>query len=85
MFFLLLSCDGVIFDTRLMLLGYSRLETLENIMNSERPYSGLNFELACPQRNANWRGKWYFRWGRRAKVNDLKSEVIFCMLFARDQ
>jgi hypothetical protein len=38
-----------------------------------------------PQRNANWRGKCDFRWGRRAKVNDLKSEVNFCMLFARDQ
>ena len=43
--FLLLSCDGFIFDTRLMVLGYPRLETLENVMNSERPYSGVNFEL----------------------------------------
>ena len=35
MVFLLLFCDGFIFDTRLMLFGYSQLETVENIMNSE--------------------------------------------------
>ena len=45
MVFLLLFCDGFIFVTRLLLLGYSRLETVENIMNSERLYSGVNFEL----------------------------------------
>ena len=28
-----------------MLFGYSQPETLENVMNSERPYSGVNFEL----------------------------------------
>ena len=45
MVFLLLFCDGFIFDTRLMLFGVHTLETVENIMNSERPYSGVNFEL----------------------------------------
>ena len=45
MVFLLLFCDGFLFDTRLMLFGVHTLETVENIMNSERPYSGVNFEL----------------------------------------
>ena len=45
MVFLLLFCDGFIFDTRLMLFGYPQPETVENIMNSERLYSGVNFEL----------------------------------------
>ena len=43
--FLLLFCDGFIFDVRLMLFREHTLETVENIMNSERPYSGVNFEL----------------------------------------
>ena len=45
MVFWLLFCDGFIFDTRLMLFREHTLETVENIMNSERPYSGVNFEL----------------------------------------
>ena len=42
---LLLVWDGFIFVTRLMLFGYSQPETVENVMNSERLYSGVNFEL----------------------------------------
>ena len=83
----LLFCDGFIFDTRLMLFGVHTLETVENITNSERPYSGVNFELQLlshvpsemqiGEANA-------FRWGRRAKVIHVKSEVTFCMLFATE-
>jgi hypothetical protein len=43
--FLLLFCDGFIFVTRLMVFREHTLETVENITNSERPYSGVNFEL----------------------------------------
>ena len=45
MVFWLLFCDGFIFVTRLMVFREHTLETLENVMNSERPYSGVNFEL----------------------------------------
>ena len=46
MVFLLLFCDGFIFVTRLMLFREHTLETLENVMVSERRYSGVNFELS---------------------------------------
>ena len=45
MVFLLLFCDGFIFDTLLMLFREHTLQTLEHIMNSERRYSGVNFEF----------------------------------------
>ena len=43
--YLLLFCDGVIFGSSLLLLGVHTFETLENVTNSERPYTGESFEL----------------------------------------
>ena len=43
--FWLLFCDGFIFVTRLMVFRVHTVETLENVTNWERPYSGVNFEL----------------------------------------
>ena len=71
-----------------MLFGYSQLETVDNIMNSERQYSGVNFELqflSRPQGNANWRGNCDFRWGDLAKSIHLKTDVNFWMLLAGNQ
>ena len=45
MVFLLFFCDGFIFDTRLMVFREHTLETIENVTHSERPSSGVNFEL----------------------------------------
>ena len=45
MFFVTFFCDGFLFVKRVMLFGVHTLETAENIVNSERPYSGMNFEL----------------------------------------
>ena len=42
---LLRFCDGFNFDTCLMVLREHTLETVENIMDSERPYPELNFKV----------------------------------------
>ena len=76
--------DDFIFDTRLMFLGCTRSKLWKNnkfgayIFRVELRAPTL---VTLPQRNANWRGKCAFRWGRQAKVNDRKSDVTFCMLF----
>ena len=41
----LLFCDGFIFDTRLIVFRVHTLEAIENVTNSERPYSGVTFDL----------------------------------------
>ena len=45
MVFFLFFCEGFIFDTRLMVFREHTVETLENVTNSERPCSGVSFEL----------------------------------------
>ena len=41
----LLFCDGFILVTCLIVFREHPLETFKNVTNSERPYSGVNFEL----------------------------------------
>ena len=42
---LLHFCEGFIFVICLMVFRVHTVETLENVTNSERPYSGVNFAI----------------------------------------